>query len=1747
MVNKSFKFGKVPAFDVQYNRVIDNHRQLNSFLLNSVTTDYLTQLNIDMYKIEVEKILAHVQDMRQHVDEDRQAYEDSLDDEQQSIDDETVEGSSLSKDDNTSLETLMTAYRQSYVDLIDIYEDIYQPWVKPRREIIPAAPSPWPRRLRIIAGFIVAFFILRAVDNAILGYVYDRGTEQLTGEENEAAIGSFSYTHFREYLDSRLHLSESYQKTVNDYIVAEDFETAREVAVTFFEQDIDDNAALASLGRTYYIPALGLSEEEPPDWDGVEALILEMESRPEGAILTTEAIALLKLSYIERARSLLEDDTSVTRYEDARQMFEPMVARKPHTTAQDREGLTLFYSTYYEPAKAAFDTGSFIDARTQFDELLNRIAEAEDTTVALANYLDTKSLLFDTYYVPAQTAMQNDDWATARTELEALIALTESYNTSHHKNSTNLLFQTIYEIADDRFNTMQYLDARTELEGLINEIARIQNVDTDAVFYRDILNMLYATYYERAVEQLDASEWDTARNELDMLFDIYASYEGVERNLANFDGDDGTAQFLYHDTYYLPGEIALTEDDYDTAIELLQIVYGLDSGHRSVVTLLSQAYYEAGKVMLEREDAGTEDERITQLDSAIQHFEDLLRLSPGFNDAPSLLASSYYEQASIYSQREDWDTARVVWGNLYQLNRLYADVETQYRLAYYTPAQQTLTKAISRIPDDETSSIDSDMLEQIVADCELSREGLGISAPIELTAFRDTQTLIYESIYCEVQVALLVNDLERALTAIEELNALSPYYRNMPSIYSETLYALGSKQVIEQDWEPARKNLAKLLGREPYYLDAPTLYREAYYRPAKTAFDSQQWMQARSHLLPLIYGDAVQGILPIDPDYKDSYIMFKETYYTPASTSFEQQQWEATRQFLRPLINGTDEFDPILLPPIDPNYRDVGQIFAESYYIPAVSAYEMNEWTIVRDELFGLRSFIANLENVTVQAVNYGAAPQDLKTMLLESHYRPAVAALDTQDFLLARQLANDLIQLVVLYDDDLNVTQLNANYGESPTIRAVLYDSYYNRTEDLLSKSLWDEARNETILLLRLIANNESIELQDVNYRDVQSLIRNTYYEPAIIALEREQWEESRNYFNNLFSLIESLTGVPANQAAYLDARSSLYETYHRPTLAFFNEGDWVRVQQQAYSLLNLLSIHKNLAPSEVNFGDVSAGEDIQTLLRESYYIPGTNAIDQANWLIARTNLRTLFTIAPDFKDVQDKFSQSYLIPAQHSIAAEDWSNARDNLIEFLEITSISGTSSAGDLLIQAHVIPAQQSIEAEDWHTAQVNLVPIISPQDIFDEDLSDIYRLVYDSTSEENKATYVDLYRQTLIRPVENLIATGDNEAARDALQSYLQSALYDNQQYFDLLISSYSVPFQNAIQLEDWVTAANLYLELVGNNPNDNTIGLILEAEPNLKLQLANDRSGYLTQISMRDVRQISNTFGNAINDLTGITNNLQYTFGTSDGLIMVNNVLTHETTAIIKTPHGRIRDVVMSPLGSWVGSVSVDGILHLWDITTGNETQSIVAPDQIILSSVVTASDEIITGSNDGTLLFWSLSGTGYESHTQLNFENAIMGLYLSDDESILAVAEDTGHISIIMLTDNTITASVDFGSAVYDVAITTDGSRFAVVGQQNNIVVWDVAGNELQRIAHHSAWVRSVTFTFDNQYLLTVSDDSSLMIWNMESNRLENVVRLDNIQPRAVMVSPDTLSIIVGGVQNNNSTGILAIWKQRID
>ena len=294
---------------------------------------------------------------------------------------------------------------------------------------------------------------------------------------------------------------------------------------------------------------------------------------------------------------------------------------------------------------------------------------------------------------------------------------------------------------------------------------------------------------------------------------------------------------------------------------------------------------------------------------------------------------------------------------------------------------------------------------------------------------------------------------------------------------------------------------------------------------------------------------------------------------------------------------------------------------------------------------------------------------------------------------------------------------------------------------------------------------------------------------------------------------------------------------------------------------------------------------------------------------------------------------------------------------------------------------------------------------------------------------------------------------------------------------------------------------------------------------------------LSQCQQRTVQTLSSHS----QDVTSCDLGGQYLVtGCSDALVRVWQYTDQQQYRPVTTLTGHTYSVYSVRLASdntTVVSASLDGVVILWTLPTGELTRSWRHPDHVALRVVRLSGDNnvVAVGGDDDLVHVWHLDS---DSLTQLSWhDNTILALAFNNDDDLLAVGCSGGSLSLWSLTPPVASAPVLTMSACHDLGVTglewSSDNRLVSVGQDGLIKLWSLAADHrqltmLQAVSAHPTTIMSLAMARDKSMLVTSSGDKTCKLWSADTLQCEAVLGPESSYVTCAAVDTDTGMVLLG-------------------
>ena len=196
-------------------------------------------------------------------------------------------------------------------------------------------------------------------------------------------------------------------------------------------------------------------------------------------------------------------------------------------------------------------------------------------------------------------------------------------------------------------------------------------------------------------------------------------------------------------------------------------------------------------------------------------------------------------------------------------------------------------------------------------------------------------------------------------------------------------------------------------------------------------------------------------------------------------------------------------------------------------------------------------------------------------------------------------------------------------------------------------------------------------------------------------------------------------------------------------------------------------------------------------------------------------------------------------------------------------------------------------------------------------------------------------------------------------------------------------------------------------------------------------------------------------------------------------------------------------LAFSPKGDILASGSVERVVKLWDIRSGDCLATLEGHEYPVLSLAFSPDGtELVSGSGDTTLMTWDV-----ENHSRLHHMKG-HGFYVvtcdwdPEGSRIVSGSVDANICEWDAESGKMIQRHNEHRAAVHQVRFSPDGSRLVSGSSDLHMILWDSSSKPM-KVEHilqgHSTEVRALSFSEDAKYLASGSSDKTIYLWDIET------------------------------------------------
>jgi WD40 repeat protein len=264
---------------------------------------------------------------------------------------------------------------------------------------------------------------------------------------------------------------------------------------------------------------------------------------------------------------------------------------------------------------------------------------------------------------------------------------------------------------------------------------------------------------------------------------------------------------------------------------------------------------------------------------------------------------------------------------------------------------------------------------------------------------------------------------------------------------------------------------------------------------------------------------------------------------------------------------------------------------------------------------------------------------------------------------------------------------------------------------------------------------------------------------------------------------------------------------------------------------------------------------------------------------------------------------------------------------------------------------------------------------------------------------------------------------------------------------------------------------------------------------------------------------------------------------NEGVIRLWDTTTGKRVGIIRRAHKTaIESIVISPDGQTLASCSDDNTINLWNLKNNKFTRSFVAHTSNVLSLAVTPNGKVlVSGALDGIRMWDLLQQRPLATLTRFN--NLINTLAISPDGQTLASGDNIGVIKLWDLSTGKLIRTIPaaHSNTVTKIAFTPDGKTLVSASRDRTIKLWNLStGESVRTLTGHNNWINDIAINPNGQTLASAARDG-IKLWNLTTGELITTLYGHSDWVSTVAFSPDGTKLASGGFDTRVNVWLLGL------
>ncbi len=269
------------------------------------------------------------------------------------------------------------------------------------------------------------------------------------------------------------------------------------------------------------------------------------------------------------------------------------------------------------------------------------------------------------------------------------------------------------------------------------------------------------------------------------------------------------------------------------------------------------------------------------------------------------------------------------------------------------------------------------------------------------------------------------------------------------------------------------------------------------------------------------------------------------------------------------------------------------------------------------------------------------------------------------------------------------------------------------------------------------------------------------------------------------------------------------------------------------------------------------------------------------------------------------------------------------------------------------------------------------------------------------------------------------------------------------------------------------------------------------------------------------------------------NGKQLISGSKDNTIRIWDIETGENTNTLKGHEGWIQAVTVTPNGDQVISGSTDGTVCIWDIKTGGKLKTLKGHKTAVYALDVSLNGkQIVSGSDDGIIRIWDIDNS--DNNKILNGHwGSVRAITIIPNKKQVVSGSADGTIRIWdMETGESIRTLGQYGVSIYAIALSPNGKQIVSGSNDGFVYIWDIeTGKILKTSERHKKAVDTVAVTSNGEQIVSGSKDCIIHVWDITTGKKLKTMSGQKSEVYAVALTPNRKQVVSG-----LKDGTIRIW-----